>query len=158
MSVTVWKTTVKVLFTRNLSLKDKQLINSIIMMSLNNSEKGFIMSGQRLRTLGCCITTSLCQTAISVNEFLTKKGTSVVLQPPHLPDLSPHDFFLFLKLKFHLKGGHFGTVDNIQKGMTDHLRALPHEEFQHFYQEREQRLQWCLGSQKNYFEGDNVDL
>ena len=70
-----------------------------------------------------------CYTAISVNEFLAKKGTSVVPQPPYSPDLSPCDFFLFPKLKFHLNGCHFGTVDNIQKVVTDQLRALPHEDF-----------------------------
>jgi hypothetical protein len=57
----------------------------------------------------------------------------------------------------HLKGRHFGTVDNIQK-VTEHLRALPHEDFQHCYREWEQRLQWFVASQGNYFEGDNVDL
>jgi len=57
-----------------------------------------------------------CHTAISVNEFLTKKGIPVVPQPPYSPDLSPLDFFLFPKLKFHLKSRHFGTVVNIQKG------------------------------------------
>ena len=59
-----------------------------------------------------------CHAAISVNEiFFTKKGIPVVPQPPHSPDLSPCDF-LFSKLKFHLKGRHFGTVDNIQKGVA----------------------------------------
>jgi len=94
-----------------------------------------------------------CHTAISVNEFLAEKGISVVLQPPYSPDLSPCDFFLFPKLKFHLKGCHLGTVDNIQK-----VRALPHEDFQHCYREWEQCLQQCVASQGNYFEGDNVDL
>ena len=47
--------TVKVLFIRNSCLKDKQLINSTIVRSLNDAEKGF-MSSQRLCTLGCCIT------------------------------------------------------------------------------------------------------
>jgi hypothetical protein len=41
------------------------------------------------------------------------------------------------KLKFHLKG-HFGTVDKIQKVMTDQWRALPHEDFQHCYREWKQ--------------------
>ena len=94
-----------------------------------------------------------CHTAISVNECLTKKGIRVVLQPPYSPDLSPSDFFLFPKLKFHLKGRHFGTVDNIQKVVRDQLRALPHEGFQHCYRKWEQRLRWCVVSQV-----DNVDL
>ena len=36
-----------------------------------------------------------CHTAISVIEFLAKKGIPVVPQPPYSPDLSPCDFFLF---------------------------------------------------------------
>jgi len=99
-----------------------------------------------------------CHTAISVNEFLAKKVISVVPQPPYSPDLSPCEFFLFPKLKFHLKGRHFGTVDNIQNVVTEQLRALIHEDFQHCYREWEQRLRRCVASQGNYFEGDNVDL
>jgi len=76
-----------------------------------------------------------CHIAISVNEFLTKKCIPVVPQPPYSPDLSPCDFFLFLKLKFHHKGRHFGTADCIQKVVTEQLRALPHEDFQHCYWE-----------------------
>ena len=74
-----------------------------------------------------------CHTAISMNEFSTEKGIPVVPQPPHSPDLSLCDFFLFSKLKFHLKGRHFGTVDNIQTVATEQLRALSHEDFQHCY-------------------------
>jgi len=44
-------------------------------------------------------------------------------------------------------------VDNIQKVVTDQLRALPHEDFQHCYREWEQRLRWCVASEGNYFEG-----
>ena len=43
-------------FIRNSCLQNKQLINSTIMRSLNDSEKGFSVSSQWLRTLGCCIT------------------------------------------------------------------------------------------------------
>ena len=59
-----------------------------------------------------------CHMAISVIENLAKKGIPVVPQPPYSPDLSPCDFFLFQKLKFHLKGRHFGTVENIEKAVT----------------------------------------
>jgi len=44
-----------------------------------------------------------CHAAISVNEFLNKKGIPVFPQPPYSPDLSPCDLFLFPKLKFHHK-------------------------------------------------------
>ena len=136
----------------NSCLKDKQLINSTMVRSLNDSEKGFIVSGQRLRRFGCCITTMLPVTLPSpwTNFFFAKKGISVVPQLPYSPDLSPCEFFLFPKLKFHLKGRHFGTVDNIQNVVKDQLRALPHEDFQHCYREWEQRLGRCVASQGNY--------
>jgi len=98
-----------------------------------------------------------CHTAISVIEFLAKKGIAVVPQPPYSPDLSPCDFFLFQKLKFHLKGCHFGTVENIEKAVTDQLKAIPVSDFQSCYEEWE-RLRRCVASQGNYFEGDKLDL
>ena len=88
-------------------------------------------------------------------EFLAKKGIPVVPQPPYSPDLSPCDFFLFPKLKFHFKGRHFGTVENIEKAVTDQLKAIPVSDYQRYYEEWEQRLQRCVASQGNYFEGTN---
>jgi hypothetical protein len=95
-------------------------------------------------------------TAISVKDVLTKRGIAVVPKPTYSPDLSPCDFILFPKLKFHLKGCHVETVDNIKKVVTDQPRALPHEEFQHCYREWEQLLRLCVVTQGNYFEGDVV--
>jgi hypothetical protein len=82
----------------------------------------------------------------------------MVLQSPYLPDLSPCDLFLLPKLKFYLKVRHFGTVDDLQNVVTDQLRALQHEYFQHCYWEWEQPLRRCVASQGNNIEGDNVDL
>jgi len=77
---------------------------------------------------------------------------------PHSPDLSPCDFFLFLRLKNHLKGRHFGTLDNIQKSVTDELKGILAEAFQHCYEQWKQRLRRCVAAQGNYFEGENLDL
>jgi hypothetical protein len=74
---------VKVLFMRNSCLKDKQLINSSIVRSLNDSKKGFIVYGQRLRTLGYCITTTIPVTLSSPwTNLFTRKCISVVPKPP----------------------------------------------------------------------------
>ena len=99
-----------------------------------------------------------CHTATSVIEFLAKKGIPVVPQPPYSPDLSLCDFLLFPKLKFHLKGRHFGTVENIEKAVTDQLKAILVSDYQRCYEEWEQRLRRCVASQGNYFEGDKLDL
>ena len=87
-----------------------------------------------------------------------QKSIPVVPQPPYSPDLSPCDFFLFPRLKNHLKGRHFGTLDNIQKNVTDELKCILAEAFKHCYEQWKQRLRRCVAAQGNYFEGDNLDL
>jgi len=99
-----------------------------------------------------------CHTAVSINEFLAEKSIPVVPQPPYSPDLSPCDFFLFPRLKNHLKWRHFGTLDNIQKSVTDELKCIPTEAFQHCYEQWKQHLRRCVAAQGNYFKGDNLGL
>jgi transposase len=91
-----------------------------------------------------------CHTAVSINEFLAEKSTPVVPQPPYSPDLSPCDFFLVPRFKNHLKGRHVGTLDNIQKSVTDELKGIPAR--------WKQRFRPCVDAQRNYFEGDNLNL
>jgi len=93
---------------------------------------------------------SPCHTAVSINEFFAEKSIPVVPQPPHSPDLSPCDFFLFPWFKNHLKGRHFVTLDNIQKSVTDELKGIPAEAFQHCYEQWKQRLRSCVAAQGNY--------
>ncbi|GFW00323.1 putative transposase [Trichonephila clavipes] len=62
---------------------------------------------------------------IQVNHFLASQNIPVAPQPPYSPDLSPCDFFLVPKLKNHLKGHHFGTLESIQTAVTDLLKAIP---------------------------------
>ena len=73
---------------------------------------------------------TLCHTAVSI-EFLAEKSIPVVPQPTYSPDLSPCYLFLFPRLKHYLKGRHFGTSDNIQMSVTDELKGIPAEAFQH---------------------------
>ncbi|GFV53818.1 protein GVQW3 [Trichonephila clavipes] len=58
----------------------------------------------------------------------------------------------------HLKGHHFGTLENIQTAVTDQLKAIPISEFHQCYEEWKKRLQRCVASEGSYFEGDNVEL
>ncbi|GFV09621.1 uncharacterized protein TNCV_4716051, partial [Trichonephila clavipes] len=71
----------------------------------------------------------------SVNRFFASKNIPVAPQPPYSPDLSPCDFFLFLKLKNHLKGHPFGTLENIQTAVTNQLKAIPISKFHQCYEE-----------------------
>ena len=92
------------------------------------------------------------------HRTLTTKGIPVVLQSPYSPDLSPCDFFLFHKLKNVLNGCNFVTLENIQKSVTDILKSIPVEDFQHCNQNWEQRLHRCVTARGNYFDGDTIDV
>ena len=132
---------------------------SSIGKSLKDSGKGWHVCDQALHALGCCTTTTHHVTRQSPSmNFWQKKRIPVVPQPHYLPDLGPCDFFLFLRLKNHLKGHHFVTLDNIQKSVTDELKGIPAEAFQHCYEQWKQRLRRCVAAQGDYFEGDNLDL
>ncbi|GFT95871.1 putative transposase [Trichonephila clavipes] len=81
-----------------------------------------------------------------LNRSLASKNIPVAPQPPYSPDLSPCDFFLFPKLKNHLKGHPFETLENIQTAVNDQLKAIPISEFPQYYEEWKKRLQRCVAS------------
>jgi len=62
-------------------------------------------------------------TVLSIREFLVNKNIPVLPHPPYSPDLVLCDFYLFPKLKSKLKDHHFGTMENIQKIVTDELNT-----------------------------------
>jgi hypothetical protein len=49
-------------------------------------------------------------------------------------------------------------VENIEKDVTDQLKAIPVSDFQRYYEEWVLRLRQCVASQGDYFEGDKVVL
>ena len=53
-----------------------------------------------------------------MQRFLAKYQITQVIQSPYSPDLVPCDFWLFPRLKSHLKGKRFQTIDEIQENMT----------------------------------------
>ncbi|GFV80466.1 putative transposase [Trichonephila clavipes] len=146
-------------YTKSLCLKAKRLINTFTERFLKNFEKVLCVRDQTSKTSWVLHHDNApCRTAISVNRFLARKNIPVAPQPLYSPDLSPCDFFLFPKLKNHLKGHHFGTLENIQTAVTDQLKAIPISEFHQCYEEWKKRLQRCVTSEGSYFEGDNVEL
>jgi hypothetical protein len=70
--------------------------------------------------------------AASVCQFLPPPPPKKITTPYHplySPDLSPPDYFLFLKLKTKLNGLQFADVAEIQEAVTDELKKVQKEEF-----------------------------
>jgi len=60
------------------------------------------------------------QNATIIKQFLAQQKVTVLDHPPHLSDLAPADYFLFPKLKSHLKGRLFDSILDIQGAVTIH--------------------------------------
>ncbi len=69
--------------------------------------------------------------ALFIRQFLAKKNVTVLHHPPYSPDLAPADYFLFPRLKIHLKGHRFHDVSAIQKAVTCDLKVIPVSDFAH---------------------------
>ena len=121
--------------------------------SLKDSGKGWHVCDQASHTLGCCTTTTPHVTWQFPSTNVWQKKHSSGSSAPYSPDLSPRDFFLLPRLKNHLKWRNFGTLDNIQKSVTDELKGLSAEAFEHCYEQWKQRLRRCVAAQGNYFKG-----
>jgi len=87
--------------------------------------------------------------AASVCQFLTPQKRYKPLSP-YSPDLSPPDYFLFLKLKMKLRGLQFADVVQIQEAVTDELKKVQKEEILGSFSETLRprkslyRCQWSL--------------
>ena len=91
-------------------------------------------------------------TAGSVRRFLAQKQVPVLNHPPYSPDLAPADYFLFPKLKLHLKGTKFETIEDIHKVVTDELKEIPYESFSNAMKKMKTRAELCIQSNGSYFE------
>jgi transposase len=95
-------------------------------------------------------------TSFDVREFLAQHNITMLPHPPYSPDLAPCNFFLFPKLKTHLKGHHFWTIENVQAAATRALNNISIEDVLHCYEEFQQRWNRCFRSQGTNFEGNKL--
>ena len=93
-------------------------------------------------------------TALSVHQFLTKNGMTPVTHPPYLPDLAPCDFFLFPRMKKFLKGKRFPDVAEVKQKTAEALKGIKIDEFKNCFEQWKKRLDKCIASNGEYFEGD----
>jgi len=66
----------------------------------------------------------------------------------------PHDFILFPKLKFWMKGQGFDTTEEIQEESQRVLDTIPKRDFHGCFQAWQKRWDRCICAKGEYFEGD----
>jgi len=77
-----------------------------------------------------------------------RKNIHLVPQPPIRLISVPVTSFNSLAQK-PLERAVFNTLDNIQKSVTNELKGIPVEAFQHCYKHWKQRLRRCVAAQGN---------
>jgi hypothetical protein len=66
---------------------------------------------------------------------MVKNQIKNIAQLPYSLDLTPCDFWLFLRLKMGLRDHCFASMEEINQKMTAGLRAIPKEDFQGCFQQ-----------------------
>jgi hypothetical protein len=69
-------------------------------------------------------------------------------------DLASCDFCLFPKIKSVLRGTHFVSVEYVKAKMADILNSLTEHDLRNCFEHWQHRMQLCVNSEENYFEGD----
>ena len=76
----------------------------------------------------------------------------VIPHPPYSPDLAPCDFFLFPKLKEHLKGTKFNSDEEVKAEIKRWFNAQPEEFYLNGISKLVNRWQKCIALEGSYVE------
>jgi len=90
--------------------------------------------------------------AIIVKQFLAQRKVTVLDHPPYLSELAHADYFLFPKVKSHLKGRLFDSISDIQKAVTSTLNAIAKDDFYKGIQKLYDRANLCVQLEWMYVE------
>ena len=81
-------------------------------------------------------------------------GINTVCHPPYSPDLAPCDFWIFPKLKENLRGGRYGTIEDMKEAVTKVIETLTQEDFRRAFHKALERYNKCIAAGRDYFERD----
>jgi len=77
---------------------------------------------------------------------------TVLDHPPYSPNLAPADYFLFPKVKSHLKGRLFDSISDIQKAVTSTLNTTAKDDSYKGIQKMYDRGNLCVQLEGMYIE------
>ena len=85
-----------------------------------------------------------------VIQFLAQRKVTVLNHPLYSPDLAPADYFLFPKVKSHLKGRLFDSISGTQKAVTSTLNTIARDNFYKGIQKLYDRANLCVQLEEMY--------
>ena len=90
--------------------------------------------------------------ATIVKQFLAQRKVTVLNHLPYSSDLAPADYFLFPKVKSHLKGRLFDSISDIQKAVKSTLNTIAKDDFYKGIQKLYDRANLCVQLEGTYVE------
>ena len=93
-------------------------------------------------------------TTLSVKQFLTQNGMTLLPHPPCSPDLSQSNFLLFPQMKKMLKGKRFANLEEVKQKMAETLKGIKISEFKNCVEQWKKCLDRCIVSNGEYSEGE----
>jgi len=87
-----------------------------------------------------------------VKQFLAQRKVTVLDLPQYSPELAPAEYFLFPKVKSHLKGRLFDSISDNQTAMTSTLNTTAKDDFYKGIQKLYDRANLCVQLQGIYVE------
>jgi histone-lysine N-methyltransferase SETMAR len=76
----------------------------------------------------------------------------ILPHPPYSPDLAPCNFFLFPKLKEHIKGVHWESISEVQKAVIDWFKSKDQSFYRDGLSRWRHRYEKCLELDGSYVE------
>ena len=89
------------------------------------------LARKRQGKLTCCVLllqdNAHAHTSQVAMTAATECGFEILPLPPYSPDLAPSDFYLFPKLKSHLRGAQYGSNKDVIEAVNEYLgtRKIP---------------------------------
>ena len=81
-------------------------------------------------------------------------GIKTVSHPPYSLDITPCDFWLFLKLKEKLSGCRYETIEEMKEAVMKVIDTLTQEDFHGAFQKLLEWYNKCIAAGGDYFEVD----
>jgi len=82
--------------------------------------------------------------ATIVKQFSAHQKVTVLDHMPYSPDLASADYFLFLKVKSHLKGRLSDSISDIQTAVTSTLNTIAKDDFYKGIQKLYEHTNLCV--------------
>ena len=88
-----------------------------------------------------------------LKSFLASEKVKILNHPPHSPDLSSCDFFLFLRLQKMLSRNKYTSRSSLCSAIYQCIQQIPKEDYLSAFRDWVKRVQKCVSVKGEHFEG-----